>query len=129
MNKNNVYALVSTLFFNPRPVGNFIVTMVTGDPATLLVSLCHGLKSYCCSREWNEMLKERDLEKEKANRYEVQVFSGLVDAVNKLEIPMPTKLWIALNSLSVMELFCGINCPQTNAKLLKEKTEVDHSWK
>ena len=128
MNKNNVYALVSTLFFNPRPVGNFIVTMVTGDPATLLVSLCHGLKSYCCSREWNEMLKERDLEKEKTNRYEVQVFSGLVDAVNNLEIPMPTKLWITLNSLSVMELFCGI-CPQTNAKLLKEKTEVDHSWK
>ena len=42
----------------------------------------------------------------------------LRDALNKLEILMPTKLWIALNSLSVtVELFCIINCPQMNAKL------------
>lgn len=42
--------------------------MVTGDPATLIVSLHQALKGYNCPADWVDMLKERDIEKEKANR-------------------------------------------------------------
>ena len=46
-----------------------VVVMVTGDPATLMISLCQGLKGFNCPTDWVDMLKERDIEKEKANRY------------------------------------------------------------
>ena len=58
-----MWALISCLPFN------CVVTMATGDPASLLVSLCDALKGYTSPREWNDMLKERDQEKESANRY------------------------------------------------------------
>lgn len=43
--------------------------MLTGDPATFLMSLSQGLKGYNCPVDWVDTLKERDIEKEKANRY------------------------------------------------------------
>ena len=43
--------------------------MVSGDPATFLMSLSKGLQGYNCPGDWVDTLKERDIEKEKANRY------------------------------------------------------------
>ena len=43
--------------------------MVSGDPASFLTSLSKGLKGYNCPGDWVDTLKERDIEKEKANRY------------------------------------------------------------
>lgn len=43
--------------------------MVSGDPATFLMSLSNGLQGYNCPGDWVDTLKERDIEKEKANRY------------------------------------------------------------
>ena len=43
--------------------------MVLGDPATFMTSLCKGLQGYSCTPDWVDTLKERDIEKEKANRY------------------------------------------------------------
>lgn len=43
--------------------------MVSGDPATFLTSLSNGLQGYNCPGDWVDTLKERDIEKEKANRY------------------------------------------------------------
>ena len=45
-----------------------VVVIVTGDPATFIVSLHQALKGYNCPADWVDMLKERDIEKEKANR-------------------------------------------------------------
>lgn len=46
-----------------------VVSMVSGDPASFLTSLSEGLKGYNCPGDWVDALKERDIEKEKANRY------------------------------------------------------------
>ena len=46
-----------------------VVAMVSGDPATLMIELCKGLKGYNCAADWVDTLKERDIEKEKVNRY------------------------------------------------------------
>ena len=43
--------------------------MVSGDPASFLTSLSKSLKGYNCPGDWVDSLKERDIEKEKANRY------------------------------------------------------------
>ena len=43
--------------------------MALGDPATFMISLCKGLQGYSCPPDWVDTLKERDIEKEKANRY------------------------------------------------------------
>ena len=48
--------------------------MVSGDPASFLTSLSKGLKGYNCPGEWLDTLKERDIEKEKANRYIHNIF-------------------------------------------------------
>ena len=45
-----------------------VVVIVTGDPGTFIVSLHQALKGYNCPADWVDMLKERDIEKEKANR-------------------------------------------------------------
>lgn len=45
-----------------------VVVIVTGDPATFIISLHQALKGYNCPADWVDMLKERDIEKEKANR-------------------------------------------------------------
>lgn len=45
-----------------------VVSMVSGDPASFLTSLSKGLKGYNCPGDWVDTLKERDIEKEKANR-------------------------------------------------------------
>jgi len=49
--------------------------MVSGDPASFLTSLSKGLKGYSCPGDWVDTLKERDIEKEKANRYVVYSFT------------------------------------------------------
>ncbi|KAJ7372428.1 hypothetical protein OS493_018931 [Desmophyllum pertusum] len=45
---------------------------IQGDPATLMISLCEGLKGYNCPGDWVDTLKERDIEKEKANSLKSQ---------------------------------------------------------
>lgn len=42
--------------------------MTIGDPATFILSLSECLKGYKCPTDWVDTLKERDIEKEKANR-------------------------------------------------------------
>ena len=46
-----------------------MIPLVSGDPATLMIELYKGLKGYICPTDWLEKLKERDIDKEKANRY------------------------------------------------------------
>jgi len=53
---------------NNRNHNIHLVVMVTGDPATFMISLCQGLQGYSCPADWVDMLKERDIEKEKTNR-------------------------------------------------------------
>ena len=43
--------------------------MVSGDPASFLTSLSKGLKGYNCPGDWVDTLIQRDIEKERANRY------------------------------------------------------------
>lgn len=50
-------------------LSQIVVAMVSGDPATFLMSLSNGLQGYNCPGDWVDTLKERDIEKEKANRY------------------------------------------------------------
>lgn len=47
---------------------NLVVVMTIGDPATFILSLSECLKGYKCPTDWVDTLKERDIEKEKANR-------------------------------------------------------------
>lgn len=42
--------------------------MAIGDPATFILSLSECLKGCKCPTDWVDALKERDFEKEKANR-------------------------------------------------------------
>ena len=42
---------------------------ISGDPANFLVELSKGLKGYSCDKDWPQLLKSRDDEKEEANRY------------------------------------------------------------
>ena len=46
-----------------------MIPLVSGDPATLMIELSKGLKGYICQTDWLDKLKERDIDKEKANRY------------------------------------------------------------
>lgn len=56
--------------------------MVSGDPATLMISLCEGLKGYNCPGDWVDTLKERDIEKEKANRYTWRITLRFIQQAN-----------------------------------------------
>ncbi|XP_019626027.1 PREDICTED: acetolactate synthase-like protein [Branchiostoma belcheri] len=40
---------------------------IQGDPGSLLLALSQGLKGFSCDKSWPQMLKERDVEKEKDN--------------------------------------------------------------
>lgn len=69
----NGKSLPRTVWYTRYSVSNthkysHVVVMVTGDPATFIVSLHQALKGYNCPADWVDMLKERDIEKEKANR-------------------------------------------------------------
>ncbi|XP_058958261.2 2-hydroxyacyl-CoA lyase 2-like [Pocillopora verrucosa] len=57
---------------------------VQGDPATLMIELSKGLKGYICPTDWLEKLKERDIDKEKANSLKSQ--ESLKQQLNPLKL-------------------------------------------
>ncbi|XP_020605840.1 acetolactate synthase-like protein [Orbicella faveolata] len=57
---------------------------IQGDPASFLTSLSKGLKGYNCPGDWVDALKERDIEKEKANSLKSQ--ESLKQHLNPLKL-------------------------------------------
>ena len=41
---------------------------IHGDPGSFIVALQHGLTGYKCDLEWRQLLRQRDEEKEAANK-------------------------------------------------------------
>lgn len=46
-----------------------MIFLVLGDFVILMIEFFKGFKGYICLIDWLEKLKERDIDKEKVNRY------------------------------------------------------------
>ena len=42
---------------------------IQGDVGSFMIKLAEGMKGYKCDQEWLDMLRGKDADKEKANRY------------------------------------------------------------
>ncbi|XP_074618762.1 2-hydroxyacyl-CoA lyase 2-like [Acropora palmata] len=74
---------------------------IQGDPATFLLSLSQSLKGYNCPVDWVDMLKERDLEKEKANSFKSE--ESVKQYLNPLKLLHNLENVMATNSIIVAD--------------------------
>lgn len=74
---------------------------IQGDPATFLLSLSQSLKGYNCPVDWIDMLKERDLEKEKANSFKSE--ESVKQYLNPLKLLHNLENVMATNSIIVAD--------------------------
>jgi acetolactate synthase-like protein len=63
---------------------------IQGDVGSFMVKLAEGMKGYKCDEEWLNMLRSKDTEKEKANRYQQrEFFFILLNQITNLLIEDP----------------------------------------
>ncbi|CAH3167279.1 unnamed protein product [Porites lobata] len=74
---------------------------IQGDPATFIVSLHQALKGYNCPADWVDMLKERDIEKEKANSLKSQ--ESVKQHLNPLKLLFTLENIMSNNSIIVAD--------------------------
>ncbi|KAK2566212.1 2-hydroxyacyl-CoA lyase 2 [Acropora cervicornis] len=77
------------------------LVILAGDPATFLLSLSQSLKGYNCPVDWVDMLKERDLEKEKANSFKSE--ESVKQYLNPLKLLHNLENVMATNSIIVAD--------------------------
>lgn len=74
---------------------------IQGDPATLMKLLSKSLKGYNCPVDWVDMLKERDIEKEKTNSLKSQ--ESVKEYLNPLKLLHNLETVMANNSIIVAD--------------------------
>ncbi|XP_073234556.1 2-hydroxyacyl-CoA lyase 2-like [Porites lutea] len=74
---------------------------IQGDPATFIVSLHQALKGYNCPADWVDMLKERDIEKEKVNSLKSQ--ESVKQHLNPLKLLFTLENIMSNNSIIVTD--------------------------